>query len=180
MKRLSTRFSITPTCLNVCCVGRQKTKTSEKRLTFKPPRDKTKKVICALSEDSDRPGPAQSFCAQWVAKDPSFLHADSEDSDQTGRMPRLIWVFAGRTGHFDGFVMTRFILLAAYLIWVNNKSHRMSLIKFKEPKGNCKTVYILTNINISWTQPNSKDSSSLIRAFAIHLKKLWVIRYTID
>ena len=23
-----------------------------------------------------------SLCAQWVAKDPSFLHADSEDSDQ--------------------------------------------------------------------------------------------------
>ena len=32
-----------------------------------------------------------------IAKDPSFLHADSEDSDQTGRMPRLIWVFAART-----------------------------------------------------------------------------------
>ena len=28
-----------------------------------------------------------SLCAQWVAKDSSFLHADSEDSDQTGRMP---------------------------------------------------------------------------------------------
>ena len=38
-----------------------------------------------------------SLCAQWVAKDPSFIHADSEDSDQTGRMPRLICVFAGRT-----------------------------------------------------------------------------------
>ena len=25
-----------------------------------------------------------SLCAQWVAKKPSFLHADSEDSDQTG------------------------------------------------------------------------------------------------
>ena len=25
-----------------------------------------------------------------VAKDPSFLQAESEDSDQTGRMPRLI------------------------------------------------------------------------------------------
>ena len=37
------------------------------------------------------------LCAQWVAKDPSFLHADSEDSDQTGWMPRLIWVFAGHT-----------------------------------------------------------------------------------
>ena len=24
-----------------------------------------------------------SLCTQWVAKDPSFLHADSEDSDQT-------------------------------------------------------------------------------------------------
>ena len=38
-----------------------------------------------------------SLCAQWVAKDPSFLHADREDSNQTGRMPRLNWVFAGRT-----------------------------------------------------------------------------------
>ena len=38
-----------------------------------------------------------SLCAQWVAKDPRLLHADSEDSDQTGRMPRLIWVFAGCT-----------------------------------------------------------------------------------
>ena len=45
-----------------------------------------------------------SLFAQWVAKDPSFLHGDSEDSDQTGRMPRLIWVFAGRTCHFVGFV----------------------------------------------------------------------------
>ena len=26
----------------------------------------------------------------WVAKDPSFLHADSEDSDQTGQLPMLI------------------------------------------------------------------------------------------
>ena len=34
---------------------------------------------------------------EWVAKDPSFLYADSEDSDQIGRMLRLIWVFAGRT-----------------------------------------------------------------------------------
>ena len=38
------------------------------------------------------------LCAQ-IAKDPRFLHADSEDSDQTGRMSKMIWVFAGRTGH---------------------------------------------------------------------------------
>ena len=39
---------------------------------------------CALSKDSDQPGlPPRLIrvfaCAQWVAKDPSFLHADSED-----------------------------------------------------------------------------------------------------
>ena len=50
-----------------------------------------------------------SLCAQWVAKNRSFLHADSEDSDQTGRMVRLICVFAGRTCHFVGFVVTRLI-----------------------------------------------------------------------
>ena len=48
-----------------------------------------------------------SLCAQWVAKEPSFLHVDSEDSDQTGRMPRQIWVFAGRTCHCVGFVTRR-------------------------------------------------------------------------
>ena len=46
-----------------------------------------------------------SLCAQWVAKDTSFLHADSEDSDQTEWMPRLILVFIGCIWHFVGFVM---------------------------------------------------------------------------
>ena len=36
-------------------------------------------MVCAPSEESDQP--ESSLCAQWVAKDPSFLHADS---DQTG------------------------------------------------------------------------------------------------
>ena len=49
-----------------------------------------------------------SLCAQWVAKDPAFLNADSEDSDQIGRMPRLIWVFAGRKVHFVGFLLLKF------------------------------------------------------------------------
>ena len=46
-----------------------------------------------------------SLCNQWVAKDPSFLHADREDSHQTGRIPRLKWVFAGRTYHSICLVM---------------------------------------------------------------------------
>ena len=35
-----------------------------------------------------------------------FLHADSEDSDETGWMARLFRVFAGCKGHFIGFVMS--------------------------------------------------------------------------
>ena len=47
---------------------------------------------CAPSEDSDQPGHSTwrnigSLATHW---------AHSEDSDQTGRMSRLIWVFAGR------------------------------------------------------------------------------------
>ena len=45
-----------------------------------------------------------SLSVQSVAKDPSFPHADSEDSDQTGRMPRQICLCCGHT-HFVGFVM---------------------------------------------------------------------------
>ena len=51
-----------------------------------------------------------SLCAPWVAKDHNFLQANSEDSDQTGQMPRLIWVFAGHTYHFVGFVTMRLTL----------------------------------------------------------------------
>ena len=67
-----------------------------------PPHVKTKKVAVRPAKTQISLGirpvrSESSLCAQWVAKDSSFLHADSEDSDQTGRMPRLIWVFTGRT-----------------------------------------------------------------------------------
>ena len=53
-------------------------------LLLKPPLDKTNKMTCAPSEDSDQPGHLPSLirvfaCTQWVAKDPKFLHADRED-----------------------------------------------------------------------------------------------------
>ena len=64
---------------------------------------------CVPSEDSDQPGHTQSdqssLCAQWVAKDPSFIHAHNKDSDQTWRMPRLSLCWAH--SHFVGFVMSR-------------------------------------------------------------------------
>ena len=43
-------------------------------------------MACAPSQDRSAWASAQSdqssLCGQWVAKDPSFLHEDSEDSDQ--------------------------------------------------------------------------------------------------
>ena len=47
--------------------------------------------------------------------------AHSEDSDQTGRMPSLTRVFAGRTGHIVGFVILRliYLILCELLIYLN-------------------------------------------------------------
>ena len=50
---------------------------------------------------------SEALCAVWVAHDLNFRQSDSEDSDQTERMPRLIWVFALRTGHFADHFITK-------------------------------------------------------------------------
>ena len=71
-----------------------------------------------------------SLCVEWIAKDPRHIHADGEDSHQTGRMHRLIWVFTGRTCHFIGFVMLRLILSGSQkskwseVSWVNVVSRK--------------------------------------------------------
>ena len=75
---------------------------------YEPVHDKTNKMTCAqrilrstwASAQSD-----QSFrCLRKESLDSLVtLWAHSEDSDQTGLMPRLIGVFAGCTGHFYWF-----------------------------------------------------------------------------
>ena len=58
-------------------------------IIYEPLHDKTNKMICAPSEDSNQPGHQLSLirvfaCAQRVVEDPMFFHADSGDFDQTG------------------------------------------------------------------------------------------------
>ena len=60
------------------------------KMSVRPTKTQISLGICPVWSES-------LVCAYWVVKEPSFLHADSEDSDQTGRMPRLIWVLAGCT-----------------------------------------------------------------------------------
>ena len=74
--------------------------TKPAKLSVHPAKTQISLGICQVRSES-------SLCTQWAAEDPMFLYADSEDSDQTGRMPRLIRVFAGCKGHFVGFVMRR-------------------------------------------------------------------------
>ena len=69
---------------------------------YEPRHDKTNKMTVRPAKTQISLGirpvwSKSSLCAQWVPKDPSFLSLESEDSDQTGWMPRLIWVFAERT-----------------------------------------------------------------------------------
>ena len=68
--------------------GTIRKKKKKKKKKNEPRHDKTNKM-------SVRPAKTQIDqslrCAlKWVAKDPRFLYADSEDSEQTWRMPRLI------------------------------------------------------------------------------------------
>ena len=56
---------------------------------YEPPHDKTNKLTVCSAKTQISLGihpvwSESSLCAQWVAKDPSFLHVDSKDSDQTG------------------------------------------------------------------------------------------------
>ena len=70
--------------------------------TFEPRHNKPNKMSVRPAKTQISLGIRQVWselllCAQSVANDPRFLRADSEDSNQTGLMPRLSWVFAGRT-----------------------------------------------------------------------------------
>ena len=56
-----------------------------------------------------------SLCAFSIAKAAKCLLANNEDSDQTVRMRRLIWVFVGRTCQRARFLMFRL----KYILWVS-------------------------------------------------------------
>ena len=127
-----------------------------------------------------------SLCALWVAKDPSFLQADSEDSDQTGWMPRLNWVFAGRTRHFVDFVVKQLSMQAPYLgeytffsfcflylkIVGTNPSLAYILKKHLESMlftVSCHKLKVMQKRIMKWAYEgqNQQNPPSLIRVFAV-------------
>ena len=74
-----------------------------------------------LPAKTDQPGHSPSLIksslSAWRKGALATQWAHSKDSDQTGRMPRLFWVFAWRTGHFVSFVMWRLKLIVLLLLF---------------------------------------------------------------
>ena len=109
--KLNVRVQIKPLCVLLKHVSHDMKKKKKKKNTPKmsvcPAKTQISLGIRPIWSES-------SLCAQWVCRNPSFLQADSEDSDQTGRMPRRIWVIAGRTCHFVGFVMSWLMFFKTY------------------------------------------------------------------
>ena len=79
---------------------------------------KNQQSDCAPSEDSDHPGhppSLRSLATYW---------ANSQDSDQTGRMPRLIGVFARRT-----LILLSLACHGSFVI-----KHSVKLLKIRTPE----------------------------------------------
>ena len=88
-------------------------------LTYGPPHDKTNKMTCAPSEDSDQLGHPPSLislrCPLEETVGPYLPIKRTVKTDQTGWMPRLIRVFAGCTCYFVGFGMRQPIWFVIYI-----------------------------------------------------------------
>ena len=76
----------------------------------------------------------QSSLSAWRKLGSLATHwGHSEDSDQTGQMPRLIWVLAGHTCHFVGFDMRQEIFdLTTWRYARKGKSNHSYQVKVTE------------------------------------------------
>ena len=104
-----------------------------------------------------------SLCPIWVAKDPFLLQADSEDWSEWAAAQIHLTAFAGCTGHFVCSVVL-------WLIWSlprtdktkwspHDKTNQMACAPSKDQRGH---------------------PPSLIRVFAVRMKKAWVLSYPLS
>ena len=95
-----------------------------------------------------------SLCAQWIVKVPSFLHADSEDS--LNPILFSLWCFLWESW-FMCFSCIFFCL-------------------FEAPHD--KTIKVAYAPSEDSDQPGHPPS--LIKAFAVHMKKAWILSYPLN
>ena len=94
--------------------------------------------------------------------------AHSEDSDQTGQIPRLIWVFAGAQVIMLVFSLGGPFFVQTLLYWQQ--------VEFELPHDKTnKMAYVPSEES---DQPGHPPS--LIRVFAVCMKKAWVLSYSLS
>ena len=107
--------------------------------------------------------------------------AYSEDSDQTGWMPRLIWVIAGHTGHFVGFIMLWLsscaIALHFYIILGQKRDFNIEGAQhhFLGCKNRIEPPHDKTSKMTRAPSPGWSESS--LGAW-VHMKKAWTLSLT--
>ena len=123
-------------------------KINKNTIKFEPEHGKTNKMTCVHSEDSDQPVPPHSLVRFLTHAGRSLQSltthlVHSKASDQMWQMPRLIWVFAGCTSLFVGFVVLVLGLLIIYckcmILQPKKKIKNMSFLKYQ--------VSILSHVN---------------------------------
>ena len=132
-----------------------------------PPHDKTNRMACVPSEDSDqgiRPVWSESSLSTRRKLGSLATHwAHSKDSDQTERMPRLIWVFAGRTCHYVGFVMRRLKLSSKYthLICFSVNWRKEAGVPNNDKESSCENIkcWKVQNTPITTTPGNTTSKN---------------------
>ena len=142
------------------------------KVTVRPAKTQISLGICPVWSES-------SLCAQWVAKDPRFLHVDSDDSgwsDWADAQADLSLRWA--QSHFVGFVMSQlkywkltffvevFLLISRWSFCFHINITDMSRDMTKPTKW----VYS--------DQPGHLPS--LFRGFVVRMKKAWVLSYPLS
>ena len=142
---------------------------------FEPPHDKTNKMICAPAKSqislSIRPVGSESSLCAWRNLGSSHVAnhwAHSEDSDQTGRMPRLIWVFAGRTSFLlvsswgDSFVFIRFLLTLFLDLIVAVTGYRCQYFLHYLSRNYVGCLFLTNKIDAWWNLTITPNRSSYL------------------
>ena len=109
------------------------------------------------------------LCAKWVAKDPGFLHVGSKDSDQTGQMPSLIWVFAGCSCYLVGFVMSWLILYILNFLLIYYTCMSRNVLKHTFEHSRPAKIQFILRIHEVW----SESSLGTLQTMKILIRLCW-------
>ena len=138
-----------------------------------------------------RPVWSESSLSAWRKLGSLATHwTHSEESDQTGRMPRLIWVFAGSTvtllvlSYRGSCYVTLILTLFSVMIWVFSHAHTKDILKIPymsrlmrlwhlSPSVNSIFKHACAAIHWGYTADVWSDPSSTSILYVREQRRLW-------